>query len=395
MARMKRSCLFTCTTIFAASIVHANNGDQMIGFSGLSNAVGGAVTATPQDVTTSLSNPAGLAVLDLGKTNTRFDMNLAILNPIRELNGVESNNSVYLLATGGFAFRNKMMGDRITVALGAYPVSGGGVDFPSQAFLAPDPITGIPSPVSIVATRQSLRIGPSVAYKVTDKFSLGLNVSLVSNMMSLKGVSNFPADVAYGYSYVLGTTYDLSDSVRLGAAYTSRTHTEKLEWNLNDGKHSLTFDDPQTVAVGISFYPTDRFMVEMDLKWLDFSGVRDNAVLQTPSSLPDQTLTYGWSDQYVLALGIKYVHSDNLTFLAGYNYGKSPLDEDDINNNIGVTAIVEHHLSGGVTMRVTEHTELTFSIIHGFSNSMTASVGPPTEVVFETNLATIQFSYKN
>lgn len=392
---MRRSRLLICGTIISSGIAHANNGDQMVGFSGLTNAVGGAVTATPLDVTTSLSNPAGLAVLDLGETNTRFDMNLAVLNPIRELNGVESDNSAYVMATGGFAFRNHMLGSRLTVALGAYPVSGGGVDFPHHAFTAFNPGTGSPTPVSIVASRQSLRIGPAVAYKVNDKLALGANVSLVSNMMSVKGVTNFPTDVAYGASYVLGATYDLDERVRLGLAYTSRTYSESLEWNLNDGQYSLSFNDPQTVAFGISYSPTERFTVEADVKWLNYSGVRDEARLKTPSHLPDQILGYGWSDQYVVALGLKYEKSDRYTLLAGYNYGKSPLDKEDLNNNIGVTAIVEHHLSAGVSARITEYTTLTFSVIHGFRNSMTASVGPPTKVAFETNLATVQFTYKN
>lgn len=391
---MKRSFLLACTAILSVSFAHANNGDQMVGFSALSNAMGGAVTATPHDVTTSLSNPAGLASLDLGSTNTRFDMNLAVLNPIRELNGVESDNSVYLLATGGFAFRNTMMGDRLTIAVGAYPVSGGGVDFPSQAFNATNPQTGSQTSVSIVATRLSMRIGPSVAYQATDKLALGLNVSLASNMMSVKGVTNFPTDVAYGVSYVLGLTYELSDQLRFGAAYTSQTFSEDLEWNLNDGKYSLSFNDPQTVAIGLSYSPSEQFLVELDVKWLNFSGVRDDAQLTTPAHLPDQSLAYGWSDQYVFALGVKYVASDKYTFLAGYNYGESPIEEDDINNNIGVTAIVEHHISGGISIRMSDYTEMTFSIIHGLSNSMTASVGPPTEVTFETNFATAQFTYK-
>ena len=97
----------------------------------------------------------------------------------------------------------------------------------------------------------------------------------------------------------------------------------------------------------------------------------------------------------MLALGAKYRLSDSITLLAGYNYGKSPIDERDINNNAGVTAIVEHHLSAGVTARVSKHSSLTFSLSHGLKNEMTASVGPPTKVSFETNLATMQFTYRH
>ncbi len=389
---MRRIGLCASMYLIVVGSANANNGDQMVGFSALSNAMGGAVTATPQDVTTSLSNPAGLATLDLGRSNTRFDMNLALLNPIRELNGVSSDNDIYVMATGGFAFRNSSLGDRLTFAVGAYPVSGGGVDFPSHAFTAP--VNGSPSPVSIVASRQSLRIGPAVAYKVTDNFTLGGNISLVSNMMSVKGMTNFPTDVAYGASFVLGATYDITDQLRFGAAYTSKTYSEDLNWNLNNGAYSLSFDDPQTIALGLSYAPSDRLMVEADLKWLNYSNVRAENDLITPPSMPDQKLTYGWDDQYVIALGVKYALTGKYSLLAGYNYGASPLKEDDINNNIGVTAIVEHHLSGGISAQMTKFTTLSFSVIHGYSNEMTASVGPPTKVKFETNLASLQFTYK-
>jgi long-chain fatty acid transport protein len=97
----------------------------------------------------------------------------------------------------------------------------------------------------------------------------------------------------------------------------------------------------------------------------------------------------------VLGLGAKYRLSDRFTLMAGYNFGNSPLDEADINNNTGVTAIIEHHLSAGVTANVTKHSSLSLSVIHGFQSEMTASVGAPTTVSFETNLATLQFTYQH
>ena len=81
--------------------------------------------------------------------------------------------------------------------------------------------------------------------------------------------------------------------------------------------------------------------------------------------------------------------------LAGYNYGAAPLGPEDVNQNIGATAIVEHHASFGAEFAVTRLSTLTLSIIHGFENDMTASVGLPTDVSFETNLATLQFTYRH
>ncbi|MFZ5619504.1 MAG: OmpP1/FadL family transporter [Pseudomonadota bacterium] len=369
----------------------ANNGDQMVGYSALSNAMGGAVVATPQDVTTALSNPAGLAFLNLGEAGTRFDMNLAVLNPIRELNGVESDNDAYIMATGGFAFQSELFGDDVTIGVGAYPISGGGVDFPNRAFAMP-----VLGNMSIVATRQSLRIGPAVAVRLNDKLALGVNVSLASNQMSLKGpTGSFPTDVAYGVSGVAGVTYEPTPGVRLGASYTTRSYSQDLEWNLNDGQYRLSFEDPQTVAVGISYQPSQRWLMELDVKWLDYEGVRSSNILYGPTPAQDRTLAYGWESQWVVGLGTKYRVSDRTALLAGYNYGASPLGPEDVNQNIGATAIVEHHVSFGAEFRVTRLSTLTLSVIHGFENDMTSSVGLPTDVSFETNLATLQFTYRH
>lgn len=387
-----------CAGMLASGAVLANSGDQMIGFSGISHAMAGAVVAMPQDVTTALSNPAGLAYVNMGDQKTRFDMNLAVLNPNRSMNGVDSDSEAYVMATGGFAFQSDMFGPDLTVGVGAYPVSGGGVDFPATAFKLGN------ANAAIVANRMSLRIGPAAAYRVNEQLSVGANVSLVVNQMSIKNFDtssmppkslNFPSDVAYGGSFVLGTIYRLNDRTQIGAAYTSPSYTEDLEWNMDDGKWHLSFRDPQTIALGISHRFTDRLQVEADLKWLNYSDVRTSAKLHGPTPAKDKMLAYGWDDQLLLSLGAKYRLSDRIALMGGYNYGESPIDERDINNNAGITAIIEHHLSAGLTARVTRHSSLTFSLSHGFKNEMTASVGPPTRVSFETNLATLQFTYQH
>lgn len=387
-----------CASVLISSMAFANNGDQMVGYSANSNAMGGAVVAMPQDVTTALSNPAGLSYLNLGDDKTRFDMNLSVLNPKRSMNGVDSDSNAYIMATGGFAFQSELFGRDYTVSVGAYPISGGGVDFPAAAFKLGN------SNAAVVANRVSLRIGPAIAYRVSDQLSVGANLSLVVNQMSIKNFDtstlppksmNFPNDVAYGGSFVLGTIYRINDRTNFGAAYTSRSYTEDLAWNMDDGKWHLSFQDPQTVSIGISHQLTEKLLLEADLKWLNYSEVRTTATLNGPTAAKTKNLAYNWSDQNVLALGAKYRLSDNIALLAGYNYGESPISEKDINNNAGVTAIVEHHLSAGVTAKVSKHSSLTFSLSHGLKNEMTASVGVPTKVSFETNLATLQFTYRH
>lgn len=55
--------------------------------------------------------------------------------------------------------------------------------------------------------------------------------------------------------------------------------------------------------------------------------------------------------------------NDRMALLAAYSYGGSPLDPEDINRNVGTTAIVEQHLSFGTEFDITRLSTLTLSII--------------------------------
>ena len=69
--------------------VGATNGDHMLGLSAIQNGMAGAVVAAPQDAATVLVNPAGMALLDM--KDVRFDLGLGFLNPLRRVNGNDSD----------------------------------------------------------------------------------------------------------------------------------------------------------------------------------------------------------------------------------------------------------------------------------------------------------------
>ena len=73
-------------------------------------------------------------------------------------------------------------------------------------------------------------------------------------------------------------------------------------------------------------------------------------------------------------LGAEYEYSKDLALRAGYNYGKSPVRGDrmdDVTFNILAPGVVEHHLTLGATWTLTNKDELTVSYMHAFSNSVT------------------------
>ncbi|MBM3582096.1 MAG: hypothetical protein FJX37_09045, partial [Alphaproteobacteria bacterium] len=58
---------------------------------------------------------------------------------------------------------------------------------------------------------------------------------------------------------------------------------------------------------------------------------------------------FGWHNQFVFAVGAAYEVTDKLTGRIGYNYGKSPIDEEHLFANFLFPAISEHHLTAGAS----------------------------------------------
>lgn len=386
----------------------AANGDQQVAFSGRANGMGGAVVAKPQDATTGLTNPAGIAFLDLGTDDIRFDVNLNASNPDRQLNDVDSENDLFLLATGAFAFRSDILPERLRVSVGAYAIAGGGVDYPVSAYSS---YPGTDGPV--VATLQSLRMGPSFSYLLTDRLSIGLTTHVTVGMFSVDAPAfRAPTDFTMGWVWGTGLSYRLAPGVMLGMNYIAETNnqpyefTKGLENNLpgcdtcprTPQKYELDFQDPQSVTLGLSLEPTDKLQVEFDVKWIDFSSVRDQLVLEDQYSDDRVVLDLGWEDQWVYALGINYHMSPRLDLMAGYNYGKSPMGPEDIGDNPGINGIIEHHLSAGLGYQVSKHGAIALSYMRGFENELIGIRTGSTEQVkstFSANVVAFQFTYRH
>lgn len=125
--------------------VGATNGDHMLGLSAIQNGMAGAVVAAPQDAATVLVNPAGMALLDM--KDVRFDLGLGFLNPLRRVNGNDSDSKWYMMPAGAVAFR---VDDRLVLGMGLGGLSGMGVDFADTA--------AAPGNQAVVTTKQFFKV---------------------------------------------------------------------------------------------------------------------------------------------------------------------------------------------------------------------------------------------
>lgn len=374
----------------AAPYAAATNGDQMLGFTAIQNGMAGAVVAAPQDAATILINPAGLAELDIKEV--RFDLGLGFLNPPREVNGFESDSNLYAMPGGAVAFR---VNDKLTLGMGLGGLAGSGVDFADTSAAAP-------GNQMAVTTRQMFKVSPGFAYRINDALSVGATLNLNFQSMAMQGFNPLaasywylPQNQVYGWSASAGLIWKLNKQLQLGAAWTSKARMSDFEWNTAQGKVTMGIDGPQTLALGLAWKPMPGLLIEGDVKQIWFSKVMNSAIPTLPAGSPvPAAFNFGWSDQTVYALAVQKDIGDKMQVRAGFNYGKSPIGAEDVNSNVGAVAIVEKHLTLGLSRKFSDKATGSVSYVHGFEESMTSNVGAANTIKLKQNILNFQVSYQ-
>ena len=371
------------------TLAHATNGDQMLGTTAQQWGMAGAVVASPTDAGTAITNPAGLTSLDIEEA--RFDLGFGLLNPPRKVNGTESDSNYYMIPAGAGALK---VNDRLTFGMGMAGLSGMGVDVPLEMGSNPQ----------VVTTKQFYKIAPGFGYRVTDSLSLGAAFNLDYQSLAMAMYQGDPADPtnamqnlqlpqdqAYGYGATLGLTWDLSRRWRLGLAYTTKQEMNEFKWNSFNGEYRMEMDAPPMLAAGVAFRPSSTLLIEADVKRIWFSQVLDTIDLKTPAGT--RKMEFGWDNQTVYALGVQKEVTAGTTVRAGYNYGESPIDGEDVTTNFGSLAVTEHHASLGLTQDLSDRVSGSVSYVRAFRNSVSDSAG--NEIELEQNVVNLQLSYRH
>lgn len=367
----------------AAPYAAATNGDQMLGLTAIQNGMAGAVVAAPQDAATVLINPAGMAELNI--KDVRFDLGVGFLNPPRRVNTFESDSDIYMMPAGAVGFR---VNDRLTLGMGLGGLAGMGVDFADTAAAAGNQF--------VVTTKQVFKVAPGFAYRVSDRLALGATVNLNYQSLALSNPAyTLPQNQVFGWGVTAGMVWKLADTVQLGGTWSSRQRMDEFKWNTAAGKVSMRMDGPQTLALGVAWRPAKDWLIEADVKSIQFSKVLDSVAVTRPGASPvPATLNFGWSDQTVYAFGIQKDIGERMQVRAGFNYGKSPIGTEDVNKNLGSLAVVEKHFALGLTRKFSDKVSGSVSYVHAFNNSVTSSVGAANTIELKQNLVNFQVSYQ-
>jgi long-chain fatty acid transport protein len=365
---------------------YATNGDQMFAMSAAQAGMGGATVAQAQDAVTVLVNPAGMA--DLGMKDVRMDLGFGLLNPPREVNGQESDSNWYMMPTGAAVFN---VNDRLFLGMGLGGISGMGVN-------VDDINAAMGGSQPVVTTKQVFRFSPAAAFKVNDALTLGASLNIVNQSLAMSFVGgggtqiNLPQNQQFGFGATLGATYKFNPNLQAGLTWVSKTDVSDMEYNTPTGMTSFDMDMPASLAFGLAFKPMPGLLVEADVKQIFFKDVMERVSVTHPQPGMPPVLAFGWDDQTVFSIGVKK-EMGPMTVSLGYNYGESPIGPEDVNMNLGSTAIVEHHLSFGLTRKFSDKVSGSFAYTHAFENDLTSSVAPFNTIEISQNQYNLNISY--
>ncbi len=343
--RPNRWGLFLVAWVVATSVslAEAGNGINLIGFGIESNLMAGADVAVARDTGAVSTNPAGLTQIRGMAIDNHGGIAYGLGVRHRDEFGNDKRVDNEFIAGGDLSFAVQAPESPLTWSIGLFGQGGAG-------YVYKDLNTAFGTQDELSSLLRIAKLTPGMAYRVSDKLSLGLSIPIIyadlkQNIFS--ATSQFNSTVpelsffgneltgasASNAGIKLGLMYRFTDTFTLGVTYTNQIDLKLKGGNLKVnydaiGLGRVTYGDaqveglhlPQELAIGAAQRLGELWLVSFKLSWLDWSRAFRSTTLTASS--PDNALApqsinnsaaLNWRDQYVIAIGLAYEAN------AGYN----------------------------------------------------------------------------
>lgn len=311
--------------------------------------------------------------------------------------GGQSGNRLFLMPDMAFTFP---FSERLSVGFAVSGVGGGNTQYKSNPFgivnsLVPNGSTTDKAGVDLIQLVAPI----TMAYRLNEQQSAGISLNFAAQRFKANGLGQYAAapgglgfgisadqafltNQGYDYSYGAGVKLGwlgkfLDDRISIGATWASKTYMTKFDKYRGLFAEQGDFDIPENYGLGFAVKPIENLTAAFDVVRIKYSGVAsisnpgpgtyggsginelivgsttigpfNNGPLQTGN---DQGFGFGWKDMTVYKLGLIYSVNQDLVLRAGYNYGKSPIRNDQLAFSILAPAVVEKHYSVGFTKKM-------------------------------------------
>ena len=292
-------------------------------------------------------NPAGMTLMKQSGMQLGFT-EVEEYSKIKGQNAGEETLMHYGVALpSGFGQWN--INDKWFLGAGVYVPFGLSTNHKADSFVAP------------VAKKSLLEVvdtNISVAYKATDKLSLGASAILryIYGNMNSHNVHHIPGMIVdydldgWTTTGALGMMYEFTPDTRIGVTYKIKSkQTVKGEYSMSiPGVGYYSFDDgraspdlPASVVISAFHKPIDKLGLSATARWTQWS-VFDKFTMSSPSGLVSGTPAaaaawvqhdYSYRDTWTISLGADYYVNDNLTWRFGTAYDQTPVKNQNHRTN--------------------------------------------------------------
>jgi long-chain fatty acid transport protein len=396
---MKTTSAFCWNIIFvvALSLAISNHfanaqGALLRSIGAVNDSIGSVATATPVDAAGAIYwNPASLSGLEKSEISlgigiimpkTRVSSSIDLPNGMTFSGSTKGNAGSIPDPSMAFVWR-RCPKSPVTFGLGLGVVGGAASLYPSTGNALDNPVLGGRAKSSTVILMQ---VTPTVAYKVTDRFSVGIApvidlASLSINPMQLgqplgasNEVHNFGTRYAWGGGFQIGTYYDFKNHFKAGFMFKSPIWAENLTYQGTKADLSATvfngsFDLnlPTTLSLGFSYDGIQDTIIGMDIRYFDYAHAAgfkkgiENGIVKG----------LDWESVMAVAVGIERNFSRKLKLRMGYCWNENPIPSRSAMLNVAAPLMMQHVLSVGATYSVVKDLEFSFAYIHAFKAKVT------------------------
>lgn len=386
---MKRNPVLAITALalsVLAAPALATNGYFSLGYGTPYKGMAGAGQALHLNTMASATNPATIAFVK------GYDLSVGLFNPNREYSVTgnpsgypgtfglapgtyESDSSIFVMPGLGAAWH---LSDRLHLGLAIYGNGGMNTDYPNPVFgQAP---TGVnlmqafvaPSFTWEFAEHQAIGISPIIGWQSFEAKGLGAFSMFSSSPSKL---TNNGADTSTGFGARIGYHGKFGEHLGVGASYQTKIAMGEFDDYAGLFAEQGGFDIPENWTVGIAIFPAKGWSVALDYQRIYYSRVKSIGSPMLPNLMQaplgaDGGAGFGWQDVGVWKVGLQYEVSPKLTLRGGFAHCNQPIPESEVLFNILAPGVIEDHLTVGFTTLLSEKSALHFSLMRGFSSSV-------------------------
>jgi len=268
---------------------------------------------------------------------------------------------------------------------------------------------------------KTLDLGLALAYRLSDRVSLGAGIDLVYARAELShavdlgslltarlgrpvpGLGITPGNPAidgytrlegddWGLGWALGLLLEPVDGTRIGLSYRSKvdldlegstlTRVPELVAEVTAGQVATSNRDassrltlPATLRLGLWQSLGSDWRLLLGAQWTGWHSF-DGTRVRFADGGPDLTEPHDWNDVWRYSLGLEYRYSDRLTLRGGLEYDESPLPR--VNRSLRVVGRDQRWISLGLSFRATRSLTWDLAYSHVATDDYRVDLGEVT-----------------